>query len=79
MLYMELRGIPYDSAKAAERLTYVNSWIYRRQAELDRISGFGVKSLDNLWTQITDVICYVKDPFGCVTTSLYCTAVLALP
>lgn len=44
LLYMELRGIRYDSKKAKERLKEVNQQVYELQAELDAIAGFGVES-----------------------------------
>lgn len=66
MLYMELKGIRYDTPKAKEKLTYVNSWIYRLQAELDTLANCGIASLNiksrqELIERVKDVCCKVAD------------------
>ena len=65
MLYMELRGISYDTKKAREKLRHVMSWIYRLQEELDKLAvqaGFDIQgfpltyTIDSLFDQINEVM-----------------------
>lgn len=65
LLYMELRGIKYDSKLAKQRLREVNNHIFNLQYKLDTISGFGFKSTDDRNTilkTIRETLCYKKDP-----------------
>ena len=66
LLYMELRGIPYDSTKAAERLTYVNSWIYRLQSQLDSLANVGLTTFagqprDSVLAAVKETMCFKRD------------------
>lgn len=65
ILYMENRGIRYDSNRAAKRLEEVNAHIYQLQAELDEASGFGIKrtaTRDEVQSAIMAKFCYKRSP-----------------
>ena len=64
-LYMELKGIRYDTKAAKERLSEINKHIYTLQARLDRIAGFGVNPSvprEELTKRVKEAMCYKKDP-----------------
>lgn len=63
LLYMELRGIKYNSKLAAERLKEVNNQIYELQYELDRLAGFGLSTIDRtvLRAIVRDTMCFKRD------------------
>lgn len=67
LLYMELRGIKYDSNLAAERLEGVNQHIYTLQYELDTLSSFGIRTLlpetpkEDVLDLVTQVMYYKRD------------------
>lgn len=66
ILYMELRGIRYDSPEAAKRLEAVNSHIWNLQQELDKLAGQGLKpdaTKDEVFEVIADVMCYKRDRY----------------
>lgn len=63
-LYMELRGISYDSAAAKTRLKAVNSATYRLQAKLDKIACCGIDSTlprELLLAKVREIMCYKRD------------------
>lgn len=62
LLYIELRGIRYDPVLAKKRSLEVDSHIYRLQAELDRLAGFGVHGKTNLLALVSSTMCHKKDP-----------------
>src|SRR6266705_62942 len=73
LLYMELRGIRYDTALAKKRLREVNEHIWRLQDQLDQLTGFGlspVLSHEALIAKLRETLCYKRDPThpkaGCV-------------
>lgn len=63
LLYMELRGIKYDSKLAKRRLLEVNHQIYELQHQLDTVSGvtrqFATRA--DMLTYAQDVLCYKRD------------------
>lgn len=75
LLYMELRGILYDTEKAKERLVEVNQAIYKLQFQLDQLAKCGVRQIETCKTadqitldrnreilkQVSQVMCFVKD------------------
>lgn len=64
LLYMELRGIKYDKTKATQRLKEIESYLYERQVDLDKLAGTGLRTTDRtlLRTLLRDKMCYKKDP-----------------
>jgi uracil-DNA glycosylase family 4 len=63
-LYCELRGIRYDSRKAQERLSEVNTFFYRLQAELDAIAGCGIPHTcvgKDLEAVVRHIACHKRD------------------
>jgi DNA polymerase I-like protein with 3'-5' exonuclease and polymerase domains/uracil-DNA glycosylase len=63
-LYMENRGLLYDSAKAATRRAEINRLIYELQFELDQLSGHGVKPPYNrveMLDTLQSTMCMVRD------------------
>lgn len=64
ILYMELKGIKYDTKLANKRLRETNQSIYTLQARLDAIAGFGISkdiNRDTLRGRVCEVMCYKKD------------------
>lgn len=63
LLYMELRGIRYNSKLAHERLKEVNEQIYSLQHELNLISQIGLSSTDKtvLRAVVRDHMCFKRD------------------
>ena len=65
LLYMELRGIRYDSALAASRKDQVQNKICELQAQLDTLSGHGLPpnlTKADLLKMVQKEICYKRDP-----------------
>lgn len=65
LLYMELRGIKYNSTLAAERLEQVNHDIVILQTELDTLAGCGFDPLisrDELRSKVQAAMCYKRNP-----------------
>ncbi len=64
LLYMELRGIRYDSKLASERLLTIKQSIYGLQHSLNTLSGRHLPSLDKeiLRRHIRAELCYKRDP-----------------
>lgn len=66
ILYMENRGILYDSALATERLAAVNNYIYALQASLDEIAGVGIppqKTKVDCKALVVSKLCYKREPW----------------
>jgi DNA polymerase len=64
ILYMELRGIKYDSVLAKQRLDEVNTHIFNLQTELDSLAGVGISSTEDkskLLERVRDAMCYKKN------------------
>lgn len=63
LLYMELRGIRYNSKLAYERLKEVNEQIYSLQHEFNTISGIGLRTTDKtvLRAIVRDCMCFKRD------------------
>jgi DNA polymerase I-like protein with 3'-5' exonuclease and polymerase domains len=65
ILYMELRGIRYNTARAAERLAEVNHHIYTLQQQLDRLAGVGIPpglTKEKLLLLAQEKLCYKRNP-----------------
>lgn len=65
LLYMELRGIKYDSKLAKARLLEINHQIYELQHDLDSIAGNNFPwDFDRQQSQakVSEILCYKKDP-----------------
>jgi DNA polymerase I-like protein with 3'-5' exonuclease and polymerase domains len=65
LLYMELRGIKYDSTLAAKRNQEVEAAIYGLQAELDALAGVGIKAdetADSILNRVRTALCHKKHP-----------------
>lgn len=65
LLYMELRGIKYNSKLAKERLHEVNHYIYELQYELDTIAGCGFdwdKDRGLSQAKVSNALCYKRNP-----------------
>lgn len=64
LLYMELRGIRYDSKLAKQRLEQVNNLIYELQHNLNKVAGFALTTTDKqeLERQLRSTLCYKRDP-----------------
>lgn len=61
-LYIELRGIRYDSDLAKQRLKEVDTYLYILQTKLDRIAGVGIDGLEPVLEKVIRIVmCYVKD------------------
>jgi uracil-DNA glycosylase family 4 len=60
LLYMEIRGIKYDTALAKQKLSEVSDHIYRLQRELDVLSGF--TNCPKTLSDVQAVMCYKRDP-----------------
>lgn len=63
-LYMELRGIRYDSKRAAARLDEVELYIHERQEKLDRLAGVGLPehiTAGQLLATARETLCYKRD------------------
>lgn len=63
LLYMELRGISYDSATAGRRRAELQKSMFALQHELDSISGHGIhgKSNGELAAILSETMCYKRD------------------
>jgi len=63
LLYMELRGISYDSAQAKQRLKIVKNQTYELQHQLNTLSSRGVTTTDKtvLRGLVRDFMCYKRD------------------
>lgn len=64
LLYMELRGIRYDTTLAQQRLKEINQIIYGLQADLDKLAGFGIdprRPRPELMAQMREIMCYKRD------------------
>lgn len=66
LLYMELKGISYDTPQAQTRLAEVNSHIFTLQRELDVLAGVGFASNNVTYETILitaqAVLCYKRNP-----------------
>jgi DNA polymerase len=65
LLYMELRGILYDTKLAKERLREVNHHVYSIQADLDQNVGLQVDwetDRQVSMQRIRDIMCYKRSP-----------------
>lgn len=65
LLFMECRGILYNTPLAQERLAEVNSHVYRLQGELDKVAGFGVDrnlTREQLLMLCRSIMCYKRNP-----------------
>lgn len=65
LLYMELRGISYNSALAKTRLEQVQSDVVTLQTELDTIAGCGFDPhipRDLLRAKVQEAMCYKRNP-----------------
>lgn len=63
LLYIELRGMSYDTALAKIRLTEVNDHIYILQRRLDVLSDIRLPQTQALReTLVREVMCFKKDP-----------------
>ena len=62
ILYMELRGIRYDTLGAAERRKKVQEENWTLQKELNNITGYGICITDTWDLIIPEVMCYKRDP-----------------
>ena len=63
-LYIELKGIKYDTKLARQCLKEINQHIYTFQARLDTIAGTGISkdhNRDALRRQVCETMCYKKD------------------
>ena len=63
LLYMEIRGIRYDIAKAKSRKVEIEHWIHEKQHELDKSTGRGLPTTDKtvLRAIVRDTMCYKND------------------
>ena len=63
LLYMELRGIKYDTAQAAARQAQVEREMFSLKDRLDNISDHGLlgKTTDELRAIAVDLFCYKRD------------------
>jgi len=64
LLYMELRGIKYDSELAKRRKAEIDTKIYELQHALDTLSNHGLPTEDKniLRKLVRDTMCYKRDP-----------------
>lgn len=64
ILYMENRGILYDTKLAKDRLSVVNHQIWELQYELDTLAQIGLSTDDknSILQSIQSVLCYKRDP-----------------
>lgn len=60
ILYMEHRGIKYDTALAKKKLAEVTDHVYRLQYELDQAANFG--KCPKTLAEVQAVMCYKRDP-----------------
>ena len=63
-LYMELRGILYDTKQAKTRLSEINSHIQTLQSRLDALAGVGINPTiqrEELRRKVCEVMCYKRD------------------
>lgn len=63
LLYMELRGIKYDTEKAQTRRATLQENLWSLQHELDAATGFGIrgKEVPELLALTTATMCYKRD------------------
>ena len=63
LLYMELRGISYDTKTASERRLSVLQDMYEAQALLDKETGFGhnLGTVEEGLRGVSDLMCYKRD------------------
>ena len=64
ILYMELKGIRYDTEKAKERRAEINTALYTYQAQLDALANVGVThqtTKQDLAKRVAETCCYKKD------------------
>jgi DNA polymerase I-like protein with 3'-5' exonuclease and polymerase domains len=59
LLYMELKGMAYDSIKASDRLAYVNTYINRLQWMLNELTGMPFNPANTLHI-MRETFCFVK-------------------
>lgn len=63
LLYMELRGIRYNTSLAKRRLAETNSHIYRLQQDLDSLAGIVVPhDKQTLLAEARSIMCYKRNP-----------------
>jgi len=65
ILYMELRGIKYDTEKAKQKLTEVDHAIYSLQSDLNDCVGCGIlpnESRLSLLQKLQSQVCFKRDP-----------------
>lgn len=74
LLYMELRGIRYDSKLAKTRKTLIDTKIYELQHSLDTLSGFGTHGSDKVVLRglLRDTMCYKRDPSKVKADYIHC-------
>ncbi len=63
LLYMELRGIRYDSAQAKLRHAELSTRIYETQYQVDKAAGKGFNTTDKiqLMAEVKSVMCFKRD------------------
>lgn len=64
LLYMELRGIKYDSALAQKRHKEIEHFIYEKTHDLNLVSNRGLNTTDKtiLRALLREAMCYKRDP-----------------
>src|SRR5206468_8192023 len=63
LLYMEIRGIRYDTSLAQKRHKEIETYIYERQNDLDIATNRGLPTTDKtiLRAIVRDTMCYKSD------------------
>lgn len=62
LLYMELRGMAYDSTKALERRQLLQHKLYVAQAKLNHLTQHSFFPSTTILTKARSVMCYVRNP-----------------